>query len=127
MLSKSMPTDQCSPSFRSAVAFDNITTGCAYSIDIIRVRMKRWFRQGMELSKRDFHGQEWTRGMLQFQGAALYLCLSSPDNLPAPYGILYRPTLKACFSETITFTGFEQENEQWFVQVWYCEVGSRRD
>ncbi len=89
--------------------------------------MKRRFRNGIELPQRDFHDQEWTRGMLQYQGSALYLCLSSPDNLPAPYGILYRPTLKACFSDTITFSGIEQEGERWLAQVWFCEVGSRRD
>ena len=65
--------------------------------------------------------------MLQYKGAALYPCLSSPDNVPAPYGILNRPTLKACYSDTITFSGIEQEGEHWLAQVWFCEVGSLRD
>jgi hypothetical protein len=40
--------------------------------------------------------------------------------------VLYRPTLKACFSDTITSGGVEKD-EQWVAQVWFCEVGSRRD
>ncbi len=90
----------------------------------MRVRMKRRLRGGIELSDKDFHGQEWTRGMLQLERGVLYLCLSSPGNMPPPYGILYRPVIKACFSDTISFSGIEREGEQWFAQVWFCSVGS---
>ena len=44
---------------------------------------------------------------------------------PPPYGMLYRPVMKACFSDTISFTGIEQEGRQWLVQVWFCELGNK--
>jgi hypothetical protein len=56
----------------------------------------------------------------------LYLCQSTPGHMPPPYGVLYRPTLKACFSDSISFAGIEQEGNQWMAQVWFCEVGTGR-
>ena len=61
--------------------------------------------------------------MLTFQGSALYLCMSTPDSNPPPYGVLYRPVLKACYSDTITFSGIEKLGLVWVAQVWFCEVG----
>ncbi|QNK74186.1 hypothetical protein H7F36_02760 [Variovorax sp. PAMC28562] len=87
--------------------------------------MKRRFKAGVELDDRQFHAQPWVIGLLQYQGSALYLCASTPDGNPPPFGMLYRPALKACYSDTISFTGIELEGHQWLVQVWFCEVGNR--
>lgn len=86
--------------------------------------MKRRFRYGVELSASDFNGQEWTRGMLQFERDRLYLCKSTPGHNPPPFGLLFRPTLKSCFNDAISFAGVEQEGNQWMAQVWFCEVGT---
>ena len=91
----------------------------------MRVRMKRRFKHGVELAARAFGEQEWVRGLLQYTGSVLYLCESTPDSNPPPYGMLYRPVMKACFSDTISFTGIEQEGRQWLVQVWFCELGNK--
>lgn len=101
-------------------------TGWATSIiRSMRVRMKRRFRYGVELSASDFSGQEWTRGMLHFERDRLYLCASTPGHNPPPFGILHRPTLKACFGDTISFAGIEQESgDRWVAQVWFCELGN---
>ena len=58
--------------------------------------MKRRFKAGVELDDRQFHAQPWVSGLLQYQGSALYLCASTPDGNPPPFGMLYRPALKAC-------------------------------
>lgn len=102
--------------------FEGVNTGYIHSM---RVRMKRRFRNGVERNETQFHAQEWVCGLLQFQKGLLYLCASTPDSNPPPYGVLYRPVLKACYSDTISFTGIEQEGLQWLLQVWFCEVGSR--
>lgn len=84
--------------------------------------MKRRFRYGVELTESDFHAQEWVKGMLHFERDRLYLCESTPGHKPLPYGVLFRPTLKSCFNDTISFTGIEQEGQQWLAQVWFCEL-----
>ena len=85
--------------------------------------MKRRFRHGVELAEGDFHAQEWVQGMLQFERNRLYLCESTPGHNPAPFGVLHRPILKACFNDTISFAGIEQDGQQWLAQVWFCELG----
>lgn len=87
--------------------------------------MKRRFKNGVELADRAFGEQAWAKGLLQFTGGVLYLCESTPDSQTPPYGMLYRPALKACYGDTISFTGIELEGRQWLVQVWFCEVGNR--
>ncbi|WP_371435422.1 hypothetical protein [Polaromonas sp.] len=84
--------------------------------------MKRRFKRGVELVEMDFHSQQWTLGMLHLQGGTLYLCESSPSNLPPPYGMLHRAVVKACYSDTISFAGIEADAGQWLAQVWFCEV-----
>lgn len=95
----------------------------------MRVRMRRRYRNGAQLSKREFVDQPWTCGMLtldQREGRPrLGLWHAVPDVNVAPLGILWRPELAACWSDTISFAGAEKVGGLWFYQVWYCEIGGR--
>ncbi|VTU36193.1 hypothetical protein [Variovorax sp. PBL-E5] len=84
--------------------------------------MKRRFRRGVELTDAQFTDQPWTKGMLQLEKSGLYLCESTPGHNPPPYGTLHRPALKAVYSDSISFTGIEEEGGALYAQVWYCET-----
>jgi hypothetical protein len=88
----------------------------------MKVRMKRRFRQGVELDDQAFSSQEWTTGVLELINGVLYISRAGRDQPPGPSGILHRPGLKAVFSDTISFHGIEQAGNAWVVQVWFCEV-----
>ena len=97
------------------------STQTVYSYSM-QVRMKRRFRRGVELPRKEFGAQAWSGGQLELRGNVLYLCTAGAHGKPLPNGTLYRPTLKACFSETISFAGIERDGEAWNAQVWFCEV-----
>jgi hypothetical protein len=89
--------------------------------------MRRRYREGVQVTKREFNEQPWACGMLtleQREGRArLGLWSSVPDvNFP-PLGLLWRPEIAACAHDTISFAGAEKIGERWFYQVWYCEIG----
>jgi len=89
--------------------------------------MKRRFRCGVELSDREFGEQPWTEGMLELQRGVLYLGSNGKSSKPEPLE-LYRPQLKACFSDTISFLGYERNANALHLQIWYCETrGAQQD
>lgn len=85
--------------------------------------MKRRFRFGVELEPQEFTEQPWTSGMLELQQGALYLGVNGRSSKPEP-AVLYRPTLKACFSGSISFLGYERNGRAMHLQIWYCETRS---
>jgi len=82
--------------------------------------MRRRFRRGIELTERQFADQPWVYGALQLDSGMLYLKDGPVHGKPEPYGILYRPMLRAVFSDTISFSGIELDGKVWCAQVWYC-------
>ena len=97
----------------------------------MRVRMRRRYRDGVALNKADFHAQPWAKGMLQLdtvQGRTrLGLWESCPGYATPPLGLLWRPEVSACYSDTISFAGFEKVGGRWSYQVWYCETRTSTD
>ncbi|MCY1206577.1 hypothetical protein D9M72_181500 [compost metagenome] len=94
----------------------------------MRVKMRRRYRGGTRLSKREFVDQEWASGMLQLQSvegrSQLGLWHARPGDQQPPLGILWRPELVACFNDTISFAGTEHVAGRWCYQVWFCEISS---
>lgn len=94
----------------------------------MRVRMRRRYREGVQLSKREFVDQPWACGMLTLEHregrARLGLWNGVQDVTFPPLGLLWRPEIAACAFDTISFAGAEKIGERWFYQVWYCEIGS---
>lgn len=98
------------------------TTVCITSnIRAMQVRMKRRFRNGVLLSDTEFGEQEWARGMLQLDRGTLYLLEGTLGYGMPHLGVLHRPTLKGVWSDTISFSGFEEAGGQWFAQTWFCD------
>lgn len=91
----------------------------------MRVRMKRRYRGGKKLSDREFADQEWARGMLvldhKMGRTRLGLYVSVPGQRQPAFGILWAPTLVACASDTISFSGIEHEHGKFVHQTWYGE------
>ncbi|ADU36959.1 hypothetical protein Varpa_2761 [Variovorax paradoxus EPS] len=52
----------------------------------------------------------------------LGLWQACPGDKAPPLGILWRPEVVACASDTISFAGTEQSAGRWCYQVWFCEV-----
>ncbi|WP_146039360.1 MULTISPECIES: hypothetical protein [unclassified Variovorax] len=73
------------------------------------------------MSDREFGEQPWVGGMLELSGGALYLGTNGKASKPEPL-VLYRPAIRACFSDTISFLGFERNGEALHLQGWYCET-----
>lgn len=96
----------------------------------MRVRMRRRYRNGLLMTQKAFAQQPWTHGMLTLQivegREQLGLWESCPGQLRPPFGLLWRPLIAACVSDTITFAGIEKDRDRWSYQVWYCEVGSKQ-
>lgn len=94
----------------------------------MRVKMRRRYRGGTRLSKREFVDQEWVSGMLMLRDVdgrmQLGLWHARPGDQQPPLGILWRPELAACASDTISFAGTELVAGRWCYQVWFCEVHS---
>lgn len=94
----------------------------------MRVRMRRRYRGGTLLSKREFVDQPWLSGMLTLRPVEgrmqLGLWSSGPGDVAPPIGLLWRPEVVACALDTISFAGTEQVGGRWCYQVWYCEVHS---
>lgn len=92
----------------------------------MRVRMRRRYRGGTRLNKREFVDQEWARGMLQLDTvegrSRLGLWIARPGDAYPPLGILWRPELVTCYNDTISFAGAEHISGRWCYQVWFCEI-----
>ena len=90
--------------------------------------MRRRYRSGVALTKEEFHAQPWVKGMLLLEPVEgrirLGLWEAGPGHRTPAFGILWRPELAACFNDTISFAGFEQNEKRWCYQVWYCETRS---
>lgn len=90
--------------------------------------MRRHYRGGTKLNKREFVEQEWAAGMLQLQDvegrSRLGLWMARPGDAHPPLGILWRPELVSCYNDTFSFAGAEQAGGRWCYQVWYCEAHS---
>lgn len=88
--------------------------------------MRPRYRGGVVLGKPEFAAQPWLKGFLFLQPVkgrpqlGLY-----PSNVPSPQqpaiALLWRPELAGCFSDTISFSGFERVEKRWCYQVWFCE------
>ncbi|WP_418122516.1 hypothetical protein [Variovorax sp. 160MFSha2.1] len=91
----------------------------------MRVKMRRRYRGGTRLSKREFVDQEWVCGMLLLQSVEgrlqLGLWHARPGDPVPPLGILWRPEIVACANDTISFAGAEHVSGRWCYQVWFCE------
>lgn len=94
----------------------------------MRVRMKRRYRGGVVLSKEEFARQLWVKGMLQLEAVEgrmrLGLWEACPGHQTPAFGLLWRPELAGCYSDTISFAGTEKDGDRWYYQVWYCETRS---
>jgi len=88
--------------------------------------MRRRYRGGVELDREEFNTQPWAKGMLQLGDVKgrpqLSLLGNGPGTAIPPLGVLWRPELVACFSDTISFAGFEKVEKRWCYQVWFCET-----
>jgi len=91
----------------------------------MRVKMRRRYRGGTKLSKREFVDQDWACGMLELRTVddrlQLGLWHARPGDPQPPLGILWRPEIVACASDTISFAGAEHVSGRWCYQVWFCE------
>lgn len=91
----------------------------------MRVKMRRRYRGGTRLSKREFLDQEWVCGMLLLRPVEgrlqLGLWESTPGYANGERGILWRPEIVACSNDTISFAGAELVAGRWCYQVWFCE------
>ncbi|WP_285413649.1 hypothetical protein [Variovorax sp. efr-133-TYG-130] len=94
----------------------------------MRVKMRRRYRGGTKLSKREFVDQEWVCGMLLLRTLEGRLQLGLWESVPGyangERGILWRPEIVACFNDTISFAGAEHVAGRWCYQVWYCECNN---
>ena len=94
----------------------------------MRVKMRRRYRGGTKLSKREFVDQEWVCGMLLLRTLEGRLQLGLWESVPGyangERGILSRPEIVACFNDTISFAGAEHVAGRWCYQVWYCECNN---
>lgn len=94
----------------------------------MRVMMRRRYRAGLQLTKREFVDQPWACGMLTLEDREgrrrLGLWPAVPDPNVRPLGILWRPEIVACAMDTISFAGAEHVGDLWFYQVWYCQAHS---
>ncbi|KQX31960.1 hypothetical protein ASD05_27900 [Variovorax sp. Root434] len=97
----------------------------------MRVKMRRRYRGGTRLSKREFVDQVWVCGMLILRTVEDRLQLGLWESIPGyatgQLGILWRPEIAACAYDTISFAGTEQDGGRWFYQVWYCETHNLPD
>ncbi|CAN7329807.1 hypothetical protein LJR099_003015 [Variovorax paradoxus] len=92
----------------------------------MRVKMRRRYRGGTRLSKREFVDQPWACGMLVLRDVEgrtqLGLWEARPGDMAPPLGILWRPEVVACANDTISFAGTELVGGRWCYQVWFCEA-----
>lgn len=97
----------------------------------MRVKMRRHYRGGARLSKREFVDQEWACGMLMLRDVEGRLQLGLWESVPGyatgGLGILWRPEIVACAFDTISFAGTEYVAGRWCYQVWFFECHSLPD
>lgn len=95
------------------------------------MKMRRHYRGGTRLSKREFVDQAWACGMLMLRDVEGRLQLGLWESVPGyatgELGILWRPEIVACAFDTISFAGTEHIAGRWCYQVWFCEVHNLPD
>lgn len=90
----------------------------------MRVRLKRRFCHGVELTESQFAYQAELHGELQLASGGALVFGHEAGGSAKEMGRLHRPTLKAVYKDTISFSGIELDGKVWCAQVWYCQIGT---
>ncbi|WP_153012938.1 hypothetical protein [Pseudacidovorax intermedius] len=76
------------------------------------------------MTDKQFADQEEQHGELQLSTGGALVFGWEAGGARHEYGRLHRPSLKAVYKDTMSFSGIELDGKVWCAQVWYCRIGT---